>query len=113
MRGICLNGSIVFDVRIAFLRTGLGMKIKGSLNPTSQISPGAGMLATSCAVLQSESSWTVGTMMLQSASAEFKLMSILTAWKHIPIMQMTLLSGRVLVSPKFLGICMILMLLFA
>jgi hypothetical protein len=90
IREISLNGSVVFDVRIAFLRAGPGMKIVDPLNPMSPVSPGAGMLATSCAVLQSESSWTVGTMMLQSSSAEFKLMSILTAWEPIPIMQTTL-----------------------
>ncbi len=104
---------LMVDVRIAFLRTGPGKKIKDPLNPASPISPGAGMLATSCTVLQSESSWTVGTMMLQSASAEFKLMSMLTAREHLPIVQTTLLLGWVLVPSKFLGKCMILMMLFA
>jgi hypothetical protein len=108
MRGITSNGFVVFKVRIAFLRTDPGMKIADPLNLTSLISPGAGMLRTSCAVVQSERSWTVGTIMLQSARAEFKSMSMLSAWEPILIMQTTLLLGRVLVPPKFLGECVIL-----
>jgi hypothetical protein len=73
--GISLKGSFVSDAMIALRRTGDGMKTAEPSKPTRPFSSGAGMLATSLAVLHPASSATVGTMIQQSASAVFKSMS--------------------------------------
>jgi hypothetical protein len=109
MSGIRSNGSFGFDVMMASQRNGPGMKIADPLKPTSPLVAGTGMSSTSWAVLHLESSSTVGTMMLQFASAKFKLMRMLTDWVPIPNMQTTLLWGQVRVPPKFLGKCRIIM----
>ncbi len=60
------------EVRIAFQMTGQGIKMEEPLKPTRPFSSGTGMSAMSWAILQSESSVTKGTMIRQSASADFK-----------------------------------------
>ena len=88
---------------IAFLKTGPGMKIAEPSNPTTPFSLGAGMFATSSAYLHAARSWTDGTTIQVSTKAEFKSGRMFAARAPRPIMHVTLLSGRDLVPPKFLG----------
>ncbi len=78
MSGIRLNGLFEFELMMASWRNGPGMKIVDPSNPTSPLVAGIGMPLTSWAVLHLESLSTVGTMMLQIASAKFKLTRMLT-----------------------------------
>ena len=88
---------------IAFLKTGPGMKIAEPSKPTTPFSLGAGMFATSSADSHAARSWTDGTTIQVSTKEKFKSGRMLAAQAPKPIMQMTLLSGRDLVPPKFLG----------
>jgi hypothetical protein len=71
MSGINLKRSFVFDLRMAFLRTGLGIQIAEPLKPMVPFSSGTGMFETSWRVSHLESSLTVRMTMLQFASAVF------------------------------------------
>jgi hypothetical protein len=49
MSGISLKGSLVFNIRMVFLRTGPGIKIAKPSKPMMQFSPGTGMFEMSWA----------------------------------------------------------------
>ena len=68
IKRISLKGSLVFDIKMAFLRAGAGMKIAEPLWPIPMFLSGAWISSTFWAVVQSESSWTVGTTILQSGA---------------------------------------------
>jgi hypothetical protein len=89
------------------------MKIADPSKLTMPISPGIGLFETSWTVSHSESSWTVGTMMLQFTNAVFKSTWMQTSFDPEPSMQLTLLSGWDLVPAKFLGKRRIMMFLLA
>ena len=101
--GISSKGSFEFDSMIAFLKIGPGMKIAEPLKPTKQFSLGTGMFATSSADSHVARSWTDGTTIRVSTKAEFKPGRMIAARAPKPIMHVTLLSGRDLVPPNFLG----------
>ncbi len=101
--GISLKGSFEFNSMIEFLKTGPGMKIAEPSNPIAPFSLGAGMFANSSADLHAASSLTDGTTIRISAKAEFKSGKMHAAQAPKPIMHVTLLLGRDLVPPKFLG----------
>ncbi len=56
MSGINLKGAFVVDIRMAFLRTGPGMKTADPSKLTLPVSSGNGVLETSWAVSHSASS---------------------------------------------------------
>ncbi len=70
---INLKESFVPEIRMVLQRMGAGIKAEEPVKLTRPFLGGAAMLATSLAVVHSESSVTSGTMILQSASAVFKV----------------------------------------
>jgi hypothetical protein len=112
IKGISLKRSQVFDASIVFLRAGAGMNIAEPLKPTRLITFGTGIAATSWAVVQVASLSIVGTMMLQFARAEVRLILTHIAYAPIPIIPTTLFLGWFLVPPKFFGEWKIIMFMF-
>jgi hypothetical protein len=70
--GMSSNGFFVFDLMMVFQKIGSGMKIAKPSKPTSPISLGARIMATSLADLQPASSWTNGTIIQIFAKAKFR-----------------------------------------